>query len=301
MDITTKQFQLLTDEDMIWQLMCENYEPLFINGTAAPSFEYYITSANVDTRFLSTCRIWLDDGRAVGFVYYEDDINNIYFILKRGYEQLAEDMVGYALDEMYGEDKTLTFMDGQTALMEAAKRRGFKEAEVEIDNTLDFSKADLDYPLPEGYHFVAPEDIEPEKLTKCLWRGFNCGEFPEGADFKTMDEDEPLMELYLAVNGNTLAPPPHSTYEHNIVIADDNGEYACFSGMWWVERNKLAYMEPLCTVPEHRQKGLAAAALSEHCRRMKKPGARYMTGGGNIFYKKIGYNAEIRWHKWKKA
>ncbi|MBQ5315963.1 MAG: GNAT family N-acetyltransferase [Oscillospiraceae bacterium] len=300
MNITTRQFQLLTDEAVIWDLMTDNYEPLSVNGAPAPSFEYYATSANFENRYMSSCRLWLDDGKPVGFVYYEDCTDNINFILRRGYESLADEMADYAVNHMHGKDKTLTFTDGQTALMRAAEKLGYSEVGTDTDNTFDFSKGSLDHPLPKGYHFIKPEDIEPEKLTKCLWRGFVSGEYPEDADFETMDDDEPLKELYLAVYGNTISPPPHSTYEHNIVIADENGEYACFSGMWWVEKNRLAYMEPLCTVPEHRRKGLAAAALSEHHRRMRSLGARYMTGGGNTFYKRIGYNTETVWHRWKK-
>ena len=69
-------------------------------------------------------------------------------------------------------------------------------------------------------------------------------------------------------------------------IADENDEYACFSGMWWVERNKLAYMEPLCTIPEYRHRGLAAAALSRHVQRLRPLGAERMTGGGNPFIRR---------------
>ncbi len=89
--------------------------------------------------------------------------------------------------------------------------------------------------------------------------------------------------------GATIAPAPHATYEYTTVIADENDNYVCFSGMWWVPENKLAYMEPLCTVPEHQHKGLAAAALSHHEKNLRPLGAEVMTGGGNDFYRKIGY------------
>ena len=78
-----------------------------------------------------------------------------------------------------------------------------------------------------------------------------------------------------------------------MVIADENGDYVCFAGMWWVEKNKLAYLEPLCTVPEHRHKGLAAAALSQHDRLLRPLGARIMTGGVSNFYRRIGYRDAI--------
>ena len=61
-----------------------------------------------------------------------------------------------------------------------------------------------------------------------------------------------------------------------MAIADESGEYVCYAGMWWTPENHLAYMEPLCTIPEYRHKGLAAA-LSEMYRRTKALGATYMT------------------------
>lgn len=56
-------------------------------------------------------------------------------------------------------------------------------------------------------------------------------------------------------------------------------------------------MEPLCTVPSHQHKGLAAAALSRHDEVMRELGAEILTGGGNEFYKKIGYQkVHVRLH-----
>lgn len=72
---------------------------------------------------------------------------------------------------------------------------------------------------------------------------------------------------YTGVLSCIMAPPPHSTYEYNVIIANEAGEYVCYSGMWWVPENGLAYMEPLCTIPEYQHKGLASAALTQHYRR----------------------------------
>ena len=106
--------------------------------------------------------------------------------------------------------------------------------------------------------------------------------------------------IKIGVIGPMTAPAPHSTHEYDVIIADEKGEYVCFSGMWWVPENRLAYMEPLCTIPEYRGVGLASAALSAHVRRLRPLGARRMTGGDNPFYRKIGFDREIRWQYWKK-
>jgi len=50
----------------------------------------------------------------------------------------------------------------------------------------------------------------------------------------------------------------------------------------------------------YRHRGLAAAALTIHYRRMKELGAECMTGGGNDFYRKIGYNRKSLSYGWKK-
>jgi GNAT superfamily N-acetyltransferase len=86
----------------------------------------------------------------------------------------------------------------------------------------------------------------------------------------------------------------------DVVIADEAEEYVCYAGMWWTPENHLAYMEPLCTIPEYRHKGLASAALTEMYRRKKALGATHMTGGLDGFYKKIGYLSTVKWTFWEK-
>jgi len=85
-----------------------------------------------------------------------------------------------------------------------------------------------------------------------------------------------------------------------VVIENDAGEYVCYAGMWWTPDNHLAYMEPLCTVPEYRNMGLASAALTEHYRRLKLLGATHMTGGSNPFYEKLGFDPMVHWTYWEK-
>lgn len=81
-------------------------------------------------------------------------------------------------------------------------------------------------------------------------------------------------KVYNGILSSIIAPPPHATQEYNVIIANEQEEYVCFSGMWWVPQNKLAYMEPL--------------------------GAEIMTGGGDGFYYKIGYEEGIHWLHFRK-
>ena len=300
-NITTKQFQLLSDNQMVWDLLVENYAE---NGVEAPFFEYALTSSWLDKRYLYLNRLWFDKGKAVAIVFYEQPCTDIYFSLHQGYEALAEEMIAYAEKYMPGneKEKTFFFCPGQQALMDAAEKKGYRQ-EFTIENyVIDFDTAQLNYPLPEGFHFVKHDKVDPVKHAICCWKGFD---HEDKGPFENWEAEDPgtdwnPQKAYQGVISDVMAPPPHATYEYNIIIADEREEYVCFSGMWWVPENKLAYMEPLCTIPEYRHKGLAAAALSVHYRRMKELGAACMTGGGNEFYRRIGYNRKNQTYGWKK-
>lgn len=304
--IATKQFQLLTDNDIVWNLLAENYTERGIeaNEVEAPFFEYAITSSWLDKRYLYLNRLWFDGDRAVGFVFYEAPCTEVHFCLRHGYEELADEMIEYAENYMRGNDKekTLLFTPQQKALIGAAAKRGYSQSFVNENWVIDLGTEALDYPLPEGFHFVDPDHVDPVKLAICTWKGFD---HEDKGPFENWEAEDPgtdwnPQKSWQGVISHVMAPPPHSTFEYNVIIANEKDEYVCFSGMWWVAKNKLAYMEPLCTIPEYRRKGLAAAALSLHYRRMKELGAECMTGGGNDFYRKIGYNRKTYSYGWKK-
>ncbi len=304
MNITTKQFQLLTDINAAWQLMTENHAPFFARGIGAPFFEYAITSTWMDTRYTYLNRFWLDRDKPVGFVFYENPVSLIFFHLLPGYEALAEEMVAYADAMMPGKpgEKEFVLFAEQVALREAAEKLGYHLEYTSVDWMIDLDKKELKYPLPEGFHFVDPTRMDPVKLAACTWKGFGHEDKGPFENWDGEDDGRPWnpQKSYLDIVSSLMAPPPHSTYEYEVIIADEKGDYVCYSGMCWVPENQLAYMEPLCTVPEYRGRGLAAAALSEHCRRLRPLGARYMTGGEDPFYQKVGYTDQSLWHHWKK-
>ncbi|MBO5986520.1 MAG: GNAT family N-acetyltransferase, partial [Lachnospiraceae bacterium] len=266
--ITTKQFQILTDGELVWKFMTEVYNHEETNGPAAPFFEYSVTSPWNDRDYIRLNRLWLDGDVPVGFVFYESVPTELYFVLRPGYEAIAGEMIEYAQSAYpkFEDPTELVFGGGQRLLTLAAKKLGYELAYEEPDRIFDFRKGKLDYPLPEGYHFVEPKDIDPLKVAKCLWDGFNKAELGEFKDWDVPQKNfgRSPHELYMNVLGATISPAPHATYDYTTVIADENENYACFSGMWWVPENHLAYMAPLCTAPEHQHKGLAAAALSHH-------------------------------------
>lgn len=290
MPISHRPYRILADHPAVYQFMLEIYHPNWHNGVPAPFLEYALSSDWMDKRYTHLFHLWFDGDRIVGLVFHENPATDAYFSLRPGYESLTEEMLAYASAHAPGAENgalRLILFEGQTALQEAARRLGFIQEAAWTDLTFDLS-APLDYGLPEGFHFVPVEEVQVGKVSECCWKGFDHEENEGPWD----GDATPVYHLLQA---------PHITPELNVIIANEAGEYVCYSGMWWVPENRLAYMEPLCTVPEYRGRGLAAAALSRHAKRMRALGASVMTGGGNPFYGKIGYQPAVTWTKWRRS
>lgn len=303
MAITTKQFQLLTDINLVWDFLVDIYDRENGSGMPAPFFEHAIRASWMDASYSHLDRLWFDGDKTVAFVYYEAPVTDIYFAVRKGYEYLADELIDYAVTTMPDFDGNQQFVlfNGQEFLKEAAKKRGYDMVYEYESRVFDFEN-ELNYELPEGYHIVDSSDIDVLKLSRLCWYGFDHGDRQVFTDWDKYDDsnDWTPAKSHKDCVSEFMAPSPHSTHEYDVVIADENGEYVCFAGMWWIPQNKLAYMEPLCTSPEHRRKGLAAAALTKHYRRMKALGATHMSGGEDPFYEKIGYGNGFRFSFWKK-
>jgi len=127
-------------------------------------------------------------------------------------------------------------------------------------------------------------DVDYMKLHHCWWKGFNHGDEP--------DDD---------VDGRIFGcNAPHADISLMTIVVAPDGEYACALGMWYDERNRYAYLEPLATVPKYRRMGLAAIALTEAMKKTKTLGATYCFGGMGDFYTAIGFETICNRELWKK-
>ena len=287
MSINHRQYRILSDHMWVYQFMTEIYERDWRNGVPAPFMEYALCSDWMDKRYVHRNRLWFDGARIVALVFYENPVSDVYFSLRPGYECLAEEMIAYAEAAMPRTDgkQRLVIFGAQTALIQAAQKAGYARECGYWEKVRDFSTP-LVRELPAGYRF-ADAPLDAAKISKCCWQGFDH-EAEEGPWDGSYEFDLSLLAA------------PHATFEHAVAIEDATGEYVCYAGMWWTPENKLAYMEPLCTAPAHRRRGLAAAAMSEMYRRMQPLGATHMTGGGDPFYDQVGFKPEIEWCFWSK-
>lgn len=289
MAVTVRSFRILADMPAVYDFLCDVYAPDNRNGVKPPFVEYALSSDWMDASLCHRWGVWEDDGKIAAFCFTENPRTDVYFCLRPGYEALAEEMVAYAEGKMQirGEPQRLVIFEAQTPILRAAEKAGFHR-EFGYTDYGYYYDAPFERALPDGYRFTAPGEVDPALADECCWKGFDheAEEGPWDGEWES--------SLHLMAS-------PHFTGDCHVAVVDEKGKYACYGGMWWTERNKLAYLEPLCTVPEHRKKGLGAALLSEMARRMGEKGAALMTGGSDPFYQKIGFQPTCTWTFWKKA
>lgn len=287
-NIIKRPFRILADFPSVRAFMLRVYERTWDNGVPAPFLEYALSASWADQTMTHRNAVWEDNGKIVAFCFYEAYPGTAFFNLDPDYGFLAGDMIKHAEQNLAEADGNLTLklLSGQAAIAETAKELGYTMAYSYGE--LQFNlKNPLDYKLPDGYRFVEPENIDNAKVLLCCWKGF---------DHESEGEWDGNIDA-----GLRTALAPNATPQYYVVVEHtQSGEYVCYAGMWWTPENRLAYMEPLCTVPLHRRKGLAAAALSEMARRMRPLGTEWMTGGGDVFYHSIGYEKGIEWNAYQK-
>jgi len=92
--------------------------------------------------------------------------------------------------------------------------------------------------------------------------------------------------------------------ELDLVAMAPDGRFAAYVGIPYDEFNKRGIFEPVCTHPDHRQKGLAKALMQEGLRRLKAWGATDVvveTGDmipANLLYAGLGFTAMYKGMYW---
>lgn len=287
-EIKSRSFRILCDMLAVYNFLCDIFSPDNRNGVMPPFVEYALSSDWMDASLCHRWRIWEDEDNMVGFCFTENPRTDVYFCLRPEYDYLADEMMAYADQNLgEGDDKRrLVIFEAQQPFIQAAEKAGYHKEFGYTEYGYYFDQP-FERTLPEGFRFTAPGELDVAKVDECCWKGFDheAEEGPWDGDIES---------------GLHLAAAPHATPECSMAVVDDHGNYACYAGTWWTPKNQLAYLEPLCTVPEHRKKGLAAALLCEMARRMGEKGATLMTGGSDPFYQKIGFKPLCIWTFWKK-
>lgn len=215
-------------------------------------------------------------GMATHDTFYDD---RVYLLHTTSDKALLYQMVDAIIENEAG-TAVIKANSKDIVLAEVLLQRQFERKRR--DNTvlqLDLSGA-LEYRIPDGYA------INPEKFTMDPWQYQLV--IHKGFDNEGLPEPWSAEVLARGVN------PPIRTF----VIAGD--AYCTHCGLWYTE-GETAYVEPVATVPEHRRKGLAKAAIYEACNRARKLGAKRATVlSDQELYHRIGFECSSEVYCWEK-
>lgn len=296
MSINVRSYDREKDYERVGRFLTDTYRPGKQHANWFLSrWEYMHFHPMLDNAVLPCIGIWEDNGTIIGVANFEHSLGLTYFQVHPKYSFLKPDMLTYAEKHLIGtkEDGTkyigALINDFDTEFETAAKQYDFRESS-EYSECMSEFVIPVPFPeisVPDGFRIISLADKDDlYKTNRLIYRGFNHpGEPP-----KTGPEERRLMQ----------SAPNFNKYL-NIIIQADNGDYCSYAGLWYEPELNIAYVEPVCTDPDYRLRGLGTAAVLEGIRRCGELGASLAFVGNEIpFYISMGFKKLYNINLWTK-
>ena len=252
-------------------------------------FEWMYEHPEFDRNALDAIGLWLDGGRVVGAAIYDMYFGEAFTGVLPAYAALYPDVLKYAHAALKDDSGlAIAICDGNAAEIGAAEANGFlPTGQTETIMALRLNGT-LPAALPDGFSFCAPDPATESRAVQwAIWQGFDHGE--DRAEFERAEE--PMQQRR-----------KHFRRELNLCAACPDGEYAAYCGVWYSEKTDYAYVEPVCTVPRHRGKGIAKALIYEALNRAARLGAKEAYVISDLpFYEKLGFRKAYHYTFYRKG
>lgn len=246
-------------------------------------FEWMHAHSFLDEDKLTRIVLFKDEnGAIVGLITYDTSYDDRGYLIHTSSEKsLLERMIETVL-ESEGLGAVMKVNAKDAVLCRMLREKGFeKKHKCGSVLSLDLSNS-LEYDMPDAYT-MSPRGFaaDPWQYQLAIHRGFDNDGIPEKW------EDAFLKRI------------PHGN-EDLKTFAIAHNEYCAHCGLWYTTGD-TAYVEPVATVPEHRKRGLAKAAVYEACTRAKALGAkRAIVLSDQEFYFRIGFALSSEAYAWGK-
>ncbi|SDB49947.1 Predicted N-acetyltransferase YhbS [Ruminococcaceae bacterium FB2012] len=240
-------------------------------------FEWMYRHPEFDKSLIDSIGLWTCGERIVGAAIYDMYFGEAFCGALKGYGHLYPEMIGYAYNNMCDDSGlAISVNDGDTEKKAALTDAGFQPVE-QYETVMKHSLNGLpDVSLPAGFEITELDAAaQAYDLQWLLWQGFGHGN--DRAEFESQAEISPLTR---------------KNFDPRLSIAavSETGEKAAYCCLWYDDRTDYAYIEPLCTLPQYRGKGLAKAILFEAMDRASALGAETAYVISDMeFYKKLGF------------
>ena len=240
-------------------------------------FEWMMEHPEFDKSAKSAIGLWRVRNRVVGAAIYDMYFGEAFCGALPEYEALYPKILDYACRELKDDTGLAVAINQENAAeIKAALQAGFeridqKETIMELSLDRDFSSK-----LPEGLQLREMDQIaDREALEWLFWQGFDHGDDREAFE-RSVDHIPHVRRHFNKALCLSAAAPSGAPVSH--------------CSLWFHPDTDYAYVEPVCTVPVHRGRGLAAALLSEALNRAKSFGAKEAYVISDLpFYEKLGF------------
>ena len=272
-------------------IMLNEADKRYINWNWA-RFEWMYEHPEFDKDSKNYIGLWWERDRVVGAAIYDMYFGEAFCGVLPEYKELYRDVLIYARKYLCDDDGiAVAIEDDDTEKIQIAKNIGFEKIEQTENIMASLIQEHRKYVLEEGIHIV---EFDPGKescqFDWLLWQGFDHGS----------DRDE-----FEKSGARIKQVRPHLNTALSLAAVNALNELVAYVCLWYDKSTDYAYIEPVCTIPEYRGKGIAKSLLFEAFNRANKMGANsaYVISDMD-FYSKLGlkdyrhysfYRADRNW------
>ncbi len=244
-------------------------------------------------------RLWeTEDGHLVGVAHPEGD-GTVFLELHPDYRHLQDEMLAWAekylatpvIDTAQNRLETFAF-EYDTPRQKVLAARGYEKMPYGgVTRRIRFGKHPLpEIVMPEAYTVRGTHDDEDDyrRIADILNAGFNRT-MHTALEFKHFATRSPSFQHNL-----------------NLVAETPDGIFAALVGATYEPTNRYGIIEPVCTHPDHRRKGLARILILQALHRLQVLGATdvYVDTGdmvaANTLYDEVGFTEAYKGYIWQK-
>lgn len=251
-------------------------------------FEWMMEHPYTDKSKLNTIGLWCEKENIVGAAIFDMYYGEAFCGALSKHADILPEILDYAYCNLKDEGGLgIAICNEDKRTIEFATTLGYEKSD-QTENIMTF---DLNITIPSKL----PADIaikeydpseNPYEFAWLLWQAFDHGSNKH--EFETQDKKQQQLRKHLDKRLSLAAVDA----SENIV------GYVC---LWYSPKTDYAYVEPVCTIPGFRNKGIAKALLSEAFSRANKLGANKAIVISDMdFYKKLGFvNESLFSFYWK--
>ena len=251
-------------------------------------------------RLREVVRIWESGGRIVG-VAHPEGRGDVHLQVHPDFRHLESDMYAWAEERLSlpsqggkkGRTLTTFAFDYDSPRRRVLSDRGWNRLESGgMTRHLRLGGQHIEpTPLIDGYVLRstrATDDDLTQRMADVINAGFNT-------DIHSPTEIHTFM-----------TKSPTFSHDLNLIAEATDGSFAAHVGGTYDERNRRGIIEPVCTHPDHRRRGLARALIIEMFHLLREVGATDVyvdTGdddGASAFYESAGFTESYHGNVWRK-